>query len=115
MGMNVGASSGKKGQAHPEMNVTPLVDVVLVLLIIFNAVASSSDKILEAGNAAMFDMVAHHLALHVGPVIPEQESKGLGLDVDVVEDDAVEIEEDGLGAGGQGVTHASWEFLSRSS
>ena len=26
---------GKKGQAHPEMNVTPLVDVVLVLLIIF--------------------------------------------------------------------------------
>ena len=35
MGMNVGASSGKKGQAHPEMNVTPLVDVVLVLLIIF--------------------------------------------------------------------------------
>jgi biopolymer transport protein ExbD/biopolymer transport protein TolR len=26
---------GKKGRAHPEMNVTPLVDVVLVLLIIF--------------------------------------------------------------------------------
>ena len=38
MGMNVGASSGKKGQAHPEMNVTPLVDVVLVLLIIFMVV-----------------------------------------------------------------------------
>jgi biopolymer transport protein ExbD len=28
-------SNGKKGRAHPEMNVTPLVDVVLVLLIIF--------------------------------------------------------------------------------
>jgi len=35
MGMNVGASHGKKGTARPEMNVTPLVDVVLVLLIIF--------------------------------------------------------------------------------
>ncbi len=35
MGMNVGASSGGKGNAQPEMNVTPLVDVVLVLLIIF--------------------------------------------------------------------------------
>ncbi len=29
---------GKKGRAHPEMNVTPLVDVVLVLLIIFMVV-----------------------------------------------------------------------------
>ncbi len=35
MGMDIGASTQKKGQAHPEMNVTPLVDVVLVLLIIF--------------------------------------------------------------------------------
>ena len=36
MGMDVQVGSGKrKGAAHPEMNVTPLVDVVLVLLIIF--------------------------------------------------------------------------------
>ena len=35
MGMNVGSSGGKRGRAAPEMNVTPLVDVVLVLLIIF--------------------------------------------------------------------------------
>lgn len=36
MGMDVQANTGKrKGAAHPEMNVTPLVDVVLVLLIIF--------------------------------------------------------------------------------
>jgi len=34
MGMSVG-SGGKRGRAAPEMNVTPLVDVVLVLLIIF--------------------------------------------------------------------------------
>jgi len=35
MAMDVGAPKGRKGQSHPEMNVTPLVDVVLVLLIIF--------------------------------------------------------------------------------
>ncbi|MET0343435.1 MAG: biopolymer transporter ExbD [Polyangiales bacterium] len=34
MGMSIGAA-GKRGRAAPEMNVTPLVDVVLVLLIIF--------------------------------------------------------------------------------
>ena len=36
MGMDLGAApGGKKGRARPEMNVTPLVDVVLVLLITF--------------------------------------------------------------------------------
>jgi biopolymer transport protein ExbD len=36
MAMDVGNAAGrKKGRAHPEMNVTPLVDVVLVLLIVF--------------------------------------------------------------------------------
>ncbi len=35
MGMQLGAAGGKRGRAAPEMNVTPLVDVVLVLLIIF--------------------------------------------------------------------------------
>jgi biopolymer transport protein ExbD len=40
--MDVQASRGKnkKGRAHPEMNVTPLVDVVLVLLIIFMVLTS---------------------------------------------------------------------------
>ncbi|MET0386599.1 MAG: biopolymer transporter ExbD [Polyangiales bacterium] len=38
MGMDVGSSSGKRGRAAPSMNVTPLVDVVLVLLIIFMVV-----------------------------------------------------------------------------
>jgi len=37
MGMNVGGG-GKKGRVAPAMNVTPLVDVVLVLLIIFMVV-----------------------------------------------------------------------------
>lgn len=35
MGMDLGGGGGKKGQSSPDMNVTPLVDVVLVLLIIF--------------------------------------------------------------------------------
>jgi biopolymer transport protein ExbD/biopolymer transport protein TolR len=40
MGMDVAApgSGKKKGRSAPEMNVTPLVDVVLVLLIIFMVV-----------------------------------------------------------------------------
>jgi biopolymer transport protein TolR len=37
MGMGA-AGTNKKGRAMPEMNVTPLVDVVLVLLIIFMVV-----------------------------------------------------------------------------
>ena len=35
MGLDVGGPKGKPGRATPSMNVTPLVDVVLVLLIIF--------------------------------------------------------------------------------
>jgi biopolymer transport protein TolR len=35
MAMDIGGTKGKKGRATPVMNVTPLVDVVLVLLIIF--------------------------------------------------------------------------------
>ena len=35
MGMNLQGTQSKPGRATPQMNVTPLVDVVLVLLIIF--------------------------------------------------------------------------------
>ena len=35
MAFEVHGGKGKKGRARPDMNVTPLVDVVLVLLIIF--------------------------------------------------------------------------------
>lgn len=45
MGMAVGAASGgKKNRATPQMNVTPLVDVVLVLLIIFMVVTPLLSK-----------------------------------------------------------------------
>lgn len=35
---------GKKGHARPEMNVTPLVDVVLVLLIVFMVLTASQNE-----------------------------------------------------------------------
>ena len=43
MGMSIGAQ-GKKNRATPQMNVTPLVDVVLVLLIIFMVVTPLLSK-----------------------------------------------------------------------
>ena len=39
MGMDLGQKRTKPGRAQPNMNVTPLVDVVLVLLIIFMVIA----------------------------------------------------------------------------
>lgn len=39
MGIEVGQKRGIPGRAQPNMNVTPLVDVVLVLLIIFMVIA----------------------------------------------------------------------------
>lgn len=45
MGMNLGGGKGKrKGSSAPEMNVTPLVDVVLVLLIIFMVITPLLSK-----------------------------------------------------------------------
>ena len=44
MGMDVGGGGGKKGRSTPAMNVTPLVDVVLVLLIIFMVVTPMLSK-----------------------------------------------------------------------
>ncbi len=45
MGMNVG---GKKGGASSEINVTPLIDIVLVLLIIFMVLTPSMLKHMTA-------------------------------------------------------------------
>lgn len=44
MAFDVGGKAGKKGQARPEMNVTPLVDVVLVLLIVFMVLTASMNE-----------------------------------------------------------------------
>lgn len=44
MAFDVGAKDGKQGRARPEMNVTPLVDVVLVLLIVFMVLTASMNE-----------------------------------------------------------------------
>lgn len=44
MGMNIGSGGGKGKGVTPEMNVTPLVDVVLVLLIIFMVITPLLSK-----------------------------------------------------------------------
>ena len=44
MGAAMGGGSKKKGAATPEINITPLVDVVLVLLIIFMVVTPALNE-----------------------------------------------------------------------
>jgi biopolymer transport protein ExbD len=45
MAFDVGASTNaKKGRTSPEMNVTPLVDVVLVLLIVFMVLTAAMNE-----------------------------------------------------------------------
>ncbi|MBN2575851.1 MAG: biopolymer transporter ExbD [Deltaproteobacteria bacterium] len=69
MAMDIGpADGGKKGRARPEMNVTPLVDVVLVLLIIFMVLTA---------------VMKEHFWLHV----PEKEAKEEQKDEDATSDE----------------------------
>ena len=56
MGMSTGASGGKRGRAAPEMNVTPLVDVVLVLLIIFMVIT----PMIVRGVSVDLPVTTHH-------------------------------------------------------
>lgn len=44
MGAAIGGSKSKNGAATPEINITPLVDVVLVLLIIFMVVTPAINE-----------------------------------------------------------------------
>jgi biopolymer transport protein TolR len=55
MGMNLGEGGGKKKGVTPEMNVTPLVDVVLVLLIIFMVVAPRMDQAVPVDLPGIFN------------------------------------------------------------
>ena len=58
MAFDVGGGGKKKGRATPDMNVTPLVDVVLVLLIIFMVVTP---------------MLAKQFWVHVPPEVDEND------------------------------------------
>jgi biopolymer transport protein TolR len=44
VGVAISSGNGKKGAATPEINITPLVDVVLVLLIIFMVVTPALNE-----------------------------------------------------------------------
>ncbi len=59
MAFEVQGKGGKKGRARPDMNVTPLVDVVLVLLIIFMVITP---------------MLAKQFWVHV-PAEPEEDAQ----------------------------------------
>jgi len=56
MGMDLGKKPSKPGRATPSMNVTPLVDVVLVLLIIFMVVT----PLIASGVAVDLPRTQHH-------------------------------------------------------
>ena len=58
MAFDVGGGGKKKGRASPDMNVTPRVDVVLVLLIIFMVVTP---------------MLAKQFWVHVPPEVDEND------------------------------------------
>jgi biopolymer transport protein TolR len=75
MGMNV---SGKKGGAMGDINVTPLVDVVLVLLIIFMVItqmlSSGMDvKLPTSKTAEEVRDVGQYLVLSIKPPLQVQE------------------------------------------
>jgi biopolymer transport protein TolR len=75
MGMNV---SGKKGGAMGDINVTPLVDVVLVLLIIFMVItqmlSSGMDvKLPKSKTAEEVRDVGQYLVLSIKPPLQVQE------------------------------------------
>lgn len=73
MAMDVGAvDTGRKGRHRPEMNVTPLVDVVLVLLITFMVLTA---------------MMNDHFWVHV----PEKEQKDQQDTEEVTPDDQAPI------------------------
>jgi len=88
MGMNV---SGKKGGAMGDINVTPLVDVVLVLLIIFMVVtqmlSSGMDvKLPTAKNSEEVRDVGQYLVLSMkAPLQQEDETPLLYIDREEIE------------------------------
>ena len=83
MGMDVGPSNGKKkkkGVGTPEMNVTPLVDVVLVLLIIFMVI---------------MPMMNERFWIHVPPR-PDENAEATPPDPDALQPLVVKVNERGV-------------------
>ena len=88
MGMDLSAGPAKKGKHTPEMNVTPLVDVVLVLLIIFMVITPALSKQLWL-----------HIPDEPDPteVTPEQADPQIPLVVSVNEAGSIRINRDAIG------------------
>ena len=82
MGMNVG---GGKGGPMADINVTPLVDVVLVLLIIFMVVtqmlSSGVDvKLPEARTTSTVQDVGQHLVISIRPPVKNSDEARVYVD-----------------------------------
>ncbi len=89
MGMDLGTKPTKKGRHTPEMNVTPLVDVVLVLLIIFMVITPALSKQiwLHIPNEPE-DLPAEAVDPTQPLVVSVDEEGHLRINRDVIEDDA---------------------------
>lgn len=82
MGMNVG---GGKGGPMADINVTPLVDVVLVLLIIFMVVTQMLSsgvevKLPSARTTKTVQDVGQHLVISIKPPLPNKEDPRMYVD-----------------------------------
>lgn len=74
MGMTTASGGGDKGRSTPSINVTPLVDVVLVVLIIFMIVTLTMTKTFHLNLPPKEDQKADHR--------PPTESKPVVMTVD---------------------------------
>jgi biopolymer transport protein ExbD/biopolymer transport protein TolR len=78
---------GKKGRGKPEMNVTPLVDVVLVLLIIFMVVMPAMHKLFWLNVPSRPDPEAEPPEDAQQPLVVSVNERGqIRLNQEVVED-----------------------------
>ncbi|MEM9070259.1 MAG: biopolymer transporter ExbD [Myxococcota bacterium] len=89
MGMDLSSGPRKKGKHTPEMNVTPLVDVVLVLLIIFMVITPALSKMLwiDIPNDPEDDLPAEAIDPTQPLVVSVNEEGGIRINRDVVPDD----------------------------
>lgn len=89
MGMDISSGSKKKGRHSPEMNVTPLVDVVLVLLIIFMVITPMMSKQfwVNLPNKPKDEQVAAATSGDQPLVVSVQSDGKVRINKDVVSDD----------------------------
>ncbi len=88
MGMDLSSGPKKKGRHTPEMNVTPLVDVVLVLLIIFMVITPAMFKQLWVNIPDDTDDLSAEAIDPTVPLVVSVNAEGrLRIQRDVISDD----------------------------